>query len=73
MPSYEVHIGEVSDVSPGPLRAGEPTPEIRSVFWRGEAIDENAAKRSGYRAWDEKYGPGQQPVQALVSVTSIAA
>jgi hypothetical protein len=72
MPRYEVHIGEVSEVDVKQLHPGEATPEIRSVFWRGDAIDEADARAAGYAAWDQKYGRGRLPVQALVRVTSVA-
>jgi hypothetical protein len=70
---HKVDIGEVSGVSHGQVPRGEPTPEIRSVFWRGEAADESAAQEAGWRAWDQKYGAARQPVDALVKVMSVAA
>lgn len=69
LPCFEVHIGEIIATGAAPLHPGEPTPEVRSVFWRGEAIDQDAAKEAGYTAWDLKYGSGRRPAHALVSVT----
>jgi len=71
MMRFEVHITEVieHDQPLGPL---DPTPEVRSVFWAGEADDEAGARAAAYVAWDGKYGPGKQPVQALVNVTPLA-
>jgi hypothetical protein len=71
MTRFEVHITEIieHDQPLGPL---DPTPEVRSVFWAGEADDEAGARDAAYVAWDGKYGPGKQPVQALVNVTPLA-
>jgi hypothetical protein len=71
MPTYEVQIGEVRATPAGPIRPGEPTPEVRSVFWRGEAVNEGAAKEAGYGAWEQKYGRGRAPVEALIAVTEM--
>lgn len=69
MARFEVHITEVIEHElPGPL---DPTPEVRSVFWAGEADDEAGARDAAYVAWDGKYGAGKQPVQALVNITSV--
>ncbi len=50
MTRFEVHITEVieHDQPPGPL---DPTPEVRSVFWAGEADDEAGARDAAYVAW----------------------
>ncbi len=72
MARFEVNITEVieHEQSPGPL---DPTPEVRSVFWAGEADDEAGARHAAYVAWDAKYGPGKQPIQALVNVTPLVS
>ncbi|HEX3510363.1 MAG TPA: hypothetical protein VHT27_04605 [Solirubrobacteraceae bacterium] len=71
MARFDVQITEfVEDREPP--RPQDPTPEVRSVFWSGEADDEGAAREAGYVTWDGKYGPGRQPVQALVNVTPLA-
>ncbi len=49
----------------------EPTPMARTVYWAGEAPDQDAAKEAAYAAWDEKYGPGKQPVQAIIKITPL--
>jgi hypothetical protein len=46
----------------------ETTPVARSVRWVGDARDQDAAKEAAYAAWDEKYGPGKQPVEAIIKV-----
>lgn len=71
LPSYSVQIADLDPVSSGPLRPEQRTPEVRSVVWSGEAADEDAAKSAAWHAWDEKYGHGRQPVNALVKVTSV--
>jgi hypothetical protein len=50
----------------------EPTPMVRTVYWAGEAADQDAAKEAAHAAWDQKYGPGKQPVQAIVKITPLA-
>ena len=73
MPTYEVRISEAIERTPTSVRPSERTPEVRSVDWRGEAADEQAARLSGWRAWDEKYGAGRQPADAIVELTPVAA
>jgi hypothetical protein len=70
MSTFEVVIGEVA-TEPAPVSDRGSTPEMRSVYWRGEAADEPAARALGYEAWDAKYGAGRQPVGALVAVTPV--
>ncbi len=72
MTRFEVTITDVIERNqpPGPL---DPTPEVHSVFWAGEADDEAAAREAGYVAWDGKYGSGRQPVRALVNITPLAS
>ena len=60
-PMYEVQITEV----------GVLLPEVRSIFWRGVAADDEAAKEAGWTAWDDEHGAGTQPVGALVNVTRV--
>ncbi len=50
----------------------EQTAEVRSVAWTGEAADRGAAQQAAYAAWDEKYGAGQRPTQAVVKVAPLA-
>lgn len=69
MQRFSVHIGETTRSIEAPVKPSEPTPVIRDVYWEGEAADADAAKEAGYRAWDQKYGVGKQPVSALVRVT----
>jgi hypothetical protein len=72
MARFEVNMTEVieHEQTPDPL---DPTPEVRSVFWAGEADDEAGARHAAYVAWDAKYGPGKQPIQALVNVAPLAS
>jgi hypothetical protein len=57
MTRFEVNITEVIEhEQPGPL---DLTPEVRSVFWAGEADDEASARDAAYVAWDSKYGSGK--------------
>ena len=71
MPRFEVHIGEITRSIEAPVEPHEPTPEVRDVYRVGEAADQDAAKDAGYAAWDEKYGPGKQPISAIVNVTDL--
>ena len=71
MPRYRVYIGEpVSTIEAADT--GSPTPVPRNVSCATTAEDEQAAKAAGWRAWDEKYGPRAQPVQAIVKVVLLA-
>lgn len=49
----------------------DETPEARSVHWVGEASNNEAAKDAAYAAWDQKYGTGKQPVQAITKVIEL--
>jgi hypothetical protein len=71
MSPFSVHIGETSTSFEAPIKPNEPTPVARDVYWEGEAEDEEAATEAGYRAWDEKYGSGRQPVGAVLRITPI--
>lgn len=73
MPRFEVSIGETTRSFEAPVQPNEPTPEVRTVYWAGEAINEEAAKEAAYRAWDEKYGEGKQPVAAITKITPLAS
>lgn len=68
MTDYEVQITEIvepaSDLT-------EPTLIARDVYWRGSAESDNVAKIKAWSAWDEKYGPGNQPIEAIVLVTEV--
>jgi hypothetical protein len=66
MPRFSVHIGETSTSIEAPYWAIG-----RDVCWEGEAEDDDAAKDAAYRVWDDKYGPGRQPVGAIITVTPI--
>jgi hypothetical protein len=54
MPTFEVHIGEMTSFE-APVEPNEPTPEVRDVYWVGDAADPDAAREAGFVAWDEKY------------------
>jgi hypothetical protein len=71
MARFEATITETILEMEAPVAPHEPTPEVRSVYWSGDAADQDAAKEAAYAAWDEKYGPGKQPVQALVKITAL--
>jgi hypothetical protein len=71
MARFEVTITETIRQLEAPVPDHAPTPMVRSVYWAGEAKDQDAAKEAGYAAWDEKYGAGKQPVQATVMVTQL--
>jgi len=71
MPRFEATITETIRQMRVPTADDEPTPVARSVRWVGEARDQDAAKEAADTAWDEKYGPGKQPVQAIVKVTPL--
>lgn len=73
MPRFEVSIGETTRSFEAPVQPNEPTPEVRTVYWAGEAINDEAAKEAAYRAWDEKYGEGKQPVAAITKITPLAS
>jgi hypothetical protein len=66
MPRFNVHIGETSTSIAAPYWA-----IVRDVYWEGQAADWEAAKKAAYRAWDDKYGPGRQPVGSIIRVTPI--
>ena len=52
----------------------EQTAEMRSVAWTGEAAPHHEeATQSAYAAWDEKYGAGQRPTQAVIKVTPLGS
>lgn len=71
MARFEVTIAETIRQMQAPVPDDAPTPMARSVYWSGEAKDSDAAKEAAYAAWDEKYGAGKQPVQAIVKVTPL--
>ena len=71
MPKYSVHIGEPLPPGAAALESGASTAALRNVFCAASAEHEEAAKAAGWRAWDEKYGPGRQRVQAIVKVTRL--
>jgi hypothetical protein len=68
---YEVLIADVDVELTSDDRA--PTPIQRSIVWRGRAESDNAARLAAWEAWDQRYGPRNQPAQALVNVTRLAA
>jgi hypothetical protein len=70
MPTFEVHIGEMTSFE-APVEPNEPTPEVRDVYWVGDAADPDAAREAGFVAWDEKYGPGKRPISAIVNVKAL--
>jgi hypothetical protein len=71
MPKFSVEISETTRSFEAPVKPTEPTPEVRHVYWEGEAVDEDAAKEAGYAAWGEKYGADRQPVGAIVKITRL--
>ncbi len=71
MPRFEVEIGEPPPVVDPHVDPGGVSSCVRSVYWTGEAADGNKAKEAAYQAWDEKYGPGKQPVSAIVRVINL--
>jgi len=71
MPRFGVHVGEIPpEVEPAsdPAKA---VPEVRDVYWTGEAADPDAAREAAHLAWDEKYGSGKQPISAIVNMTPL--
>gem|GEM_PF-3774954 len=84
---FEVTITETIRQLAAPMPDDAPTPMARSVYWSGDAKDEDAAKEAGYAPWDEKYGAGSSSsstrthnvrkmlatVEALPSVASYIA
>jgi hypothetical protein len=84
---FEVTITETIRQLAAPMPDDALTPMARSVYWSGDAKDEDAAKEAGYAPWDEKYGAGSSSsstrthnvrkmlatVEALPSVASYIA
>jgi hypothetical protein len=68
MTDYEVQITEIVEPASDPT---ESTPIVRDVYWRGSAESDDVAKIKAWSAWDEKYGPRTQPIEAIVLVTEI--
>ena len=74
MPAFEVRAAEVLDDALSAVLPNEPTPEVRTLVCRVEAVDADAAvkRESWARIWEAKYGIGRLPLQALVDVAQIS-
>jgi hypothetical protein len=70
MTQFEVEIREPPIIVDARVSPGGLSSPIRTVFWSGEVANEDAAKEAAWHAWDERYGPGKQPVDAIVRVMS---
>lgn len=69
MNEHEVVITEALEPETDPTKQ---TPVARQVVWRGLASGEDDATAKAWELWDETYGPGAQPVQALRNITTFA-
>jgi hypothetical protein len=70
MLQFIVAISEPPPVIDVRVNPGGVSSAIRNVYWSGDAANEDAAIEAAWRAWDKKHGPGKQPVDAIVRVTS---
>jgi hypothetical protein len=71
MPRFEVEISDPPPVIDARVSPGGLSSVVRDVYWAGVAADDSAAREAAWYAWDEKYGPGKQPVSAIVRVTTL--
>jgi hypothetical protein len=72
MPRFQVHISEPPRVVDSRESPGGLGSFARGSSWIGDAADEVAAIAAGWLAWDDKYGAGNQPADALVRVAELS-